>query len=313
MSFAPGIQHAPKALYRQSAEGFQRAGHVEGEILARSNLRNFLFPKGRVAEAARETARVAELGRAAGDPLLKARAWTLEATHVQETGGDLSQAYRLLKQTEGQIFPDGPYRLKRTTLNSLGSLAFRLGRLDEALTIFQKLDDLAAAEGEGLAQANAQYNILNTSTLKESLLPSAGAQERLMRLAERSLATAVAAQNRDVTLKTHRALAELMMNDPAARAKALGHVEGCLELAVKLRQPHDEAVCSWVKASLLARIGSEGQPRRGTSGTRRHRAGTQPAHPGVQRAPPHAAQLGDQIRTRTRFRPRSPPSTRSKR
>ena len=240
-----------ETLYRKSADGFQRAGHAEGEILARSNLRNFLFPKGRVADATRETERVAELGRSVSDPLLKARAWTLEATHVQDTGGDLTLAYRLLKQTEGKIFPDGPYRLKRTTLNSLGLVAFRLGRLDEALTIFEKLDALAAAEGEGLAQANAQYNILNTLSLKESLLPSPGAHERLMRLAERSLATAIAAQNRDMTLKTHRALAELLMKDAAARTSALEHVGGCLELAVKLRQPHDEAVCSWVKASIL--------------------------------------------------------------
>ena len=152
-------------------------------------------------------------------PLLKARAWTLEATHVQDTGGDLSLAYRLLKQTEGTIFPDGPYRLKRSTLNSLGLVAFRLGRLDEALAIFEKLDALAAAEGEGLAQANAQYNILNTSSLKESLLPSPGAKDRLMRLAERSLATAIAAQNRDMTLKTHRALAELLMKEPGAQTE----------------------------------------------------------------------------------------------
>ena len=71
--------------------------------------------------------RVAELGRSVSDPLLKARAWTLEATHVQDTGGDLSLAYRLLKQTEVKIFPDGPYRLKRTTLNSLGRWPFGWG------------------------------------------------------------------------------------------------------------------------------------------------------------------------------------------
>jgi tetratricopeptide (TPR) repeat protein len=240
-----------EALYRRSADGFQRSGHAEGEILARSNLRNFLFPKGRVEDATRETARVAALGRSVSDPLLKARAWTLEATHVQDTGGDLSLAYRLLKQTEGTIFPGGPYRLKRSTLNSLGLVAFRLGRLDEALAVFEKLDALAAAEGELLAQANAQYNILNTSSLKETLLPSPGAKARLMRLAERSLATAIAAQNRDVTLKTRRALAELLMKEPGAQRMALEHVEGCLELAVKLGQPHDEAVCSWVKASIL--------------------------------------------------------------
>ena len=116
-----------ETLYRRSADGFQRTGHAEGEILARSNLRNFLFPKGRVEDATRETARVAELGRSVTDPLLKARAWTLEATHVQDTGGDLSLAYRLLKQTEGRIFPDGPYRLKRTTLISLGWSPFGSG------------------------------------------------------------------------------------------------------------------------------------------------------------------------------------------
>ena len=77
-----------------------------------------------------------------------------------------------------------------------------------------------------------------------------------MQLAERSLATAIAAQNRDMTLKTHRALAELLMKEPGARAQALEHVDACLDLAVKLRQPHDEAVCSWVKASILHAIGS---------------------------------------------------------
>ena len=57
-------------------------------------------------------------------PLLKARAWTLEATAVTDSGGDLSRAYRLLKQTEGAIFPEGPYRLKRSTLNRLASRRF---------------------------------------------------------------------------------------------------------------------------------------------------------------------------------------------
>jgi CHAT domain-containing protein len=242
-----------EALYRKAADGFQAERHVEGEILARSNLRNFLFPKGRVKDATTEMERVAALGAATSDPLLKARAWTLEATHVQDSGGDLSRAYRLLKQTEATIFPDGPYRLQRSTLNSLGLVAFRLGRLDEALRTFQKLDERAAAENEALAQANAQYNILNTSMLMESLLPSPGAKARLMALGERSLATGIRAQNRDMTLKTRCALAELLRNEPGAEQAALAHVEGCLELAIKLKQPHDEAVCSWMKSSLLER------------------------------------------------------------
>jgi CHAT domain-containing protein len=247
-----------EALYRQAADGFQAVNHAEGELLARSNLRNFLFPKGRSDDAARETARVVEIGRASTDPLLKARAWTLEATQVQDSGGDLSRAYRLLKQTQAAIFPDGPYRLKRSTLNSLGLVAYRLGRFDEALGVFTELDRLAAEQGEGLARANAQYNILNTSMAKENLLPSVDANARLLPLAEKTLATAIAAQNRDMTLKTHRALAELLMVDDSASVRALEHVDACLALARAIRQPNDEAVCSWVKASVLRRSSSAG-------------------------------------------------------
>ena len=176
MSFAPAIQHAPRRSTGSRPMGFNEPGHVEGEILARSNLRNFLFPKGRVAEAAprrRASPSWPRGGRSAAEGA------SLDARSDARSGdrrGPRPGVSAAEADAKAQIFPDGPYRLKRTTLNSLGSLAFRLGRLDEALAIFQKLDDLAAAEGEGLAQANAQYNILNTSSLKESLLPSPGAQ-----------------------------------------------------------------------------------------------------------------------------------------
>ena len=242
-----------EALYRQSADGFQARGHAEGELLRAATFATSSFPKAASTTRRVRPVRVVEIGRASTDPLLKARAWTLEATEITDSGGDLSRAYRLLKQTEGAIFPEGPYRLKRSTLNALGLAAFRLGRLDEALGIFQRLDQLAAAEGEALARANAQYNILNTSMSKEGLLPSLDSNARMMQLAERTLATATAAQNRDMTLKTHRAIAELLMVDAGASARALEHVESCLTLARAIRQPYDEAVCSWVKASILRR------------------------------------------------------------
>jgi CHAT domain-containing protein/tetratricopeptide (TPR) repeat protein len=238
-------------LYRAAADGFRRLGNPEGEILARSNLRDVLFPKGRVQDASHETARVVEIGASVADPLLKARAWMLQATDVQDTGGDLGLAYGLLKQAEDAVFPAGPYRLQRTTLNSLGLVAFRMGRLDEALSVFHKLDDLAASKREGSMQATAQYNILNTAALKESLLPTPGGRQQLTRLAERALATALAAEKWGSAAKVHRALAELLANDSSSSGIALQHVESCLELARKIDVPHDEAVCSWVKASLL--------------------------------------------------------------
>ena len=80
---------AAETLYRRAADGFQRQRHAEGEILARSNLRDILFPTGRVAEATAEVSRVTSIGAAVVDPIVKARVWMMEAGHVLDTGGDL--------------------------------------------------------------------------------------------------------------------------------------------------------------------------------------------------------------------------------
>lgn len=241
-----------ESLYRRAAEGFQKSGHAGGEILARSNLRNYLFPKGRLKDATAEMDRVAAIGETVTDPLVKAQVWTLQATHVQETGGDLGVAYRLLKQTERAVFPAGSYRVKRACLNSLGLVAFRLGRVDEALAVFGDLERLTTAERDVREQAVARYNILNVSSMKESLLPTVGARQRMLALAERTLEAGSSAQHALVLLKTHRTLAALLAHDRdgGAQEQALSHVKSCLDLAVANRQPHDEAICAWLEASL---------------------------------------------------------------
>jgi CHAT domain-containing protein len=285
------------SLYRRAADGFREAGHAEGEILARSNLRDVLFPKGRVQEATSELERVVEIAASVEDPTLKARAWTVEAAHVQEIGGDLGLAYRLLKRAESAIFPDGPYRLKRTILISLGGVTFRMGRLGDALATFEKLEALAAAEGEGLIQANALYNILTTHSLKETLLPTPGARERLTRLAERALAAGVAAQNRAVALKSHGIIAELLAQEEERQSEALEHAESCLDLATKARMPHDEAVCSWIAASLL----HDKAPDRARAAERRAIESTERAH--SPRTQAHSA--GRRMRLSWKIKPRA--------
>ena len=76
-------------LFRQAADGFQSLKRAEGELVARINLRLLLFRRGRVEEATREVKRVVEIGDTSGDPGLKARAWSLLALHIHESGGDL--------------------------------------------------------------------------------------------------------------------------------------------------------------------------------------------------------------------------------
>jgi hypothetical protein len=242
---------AAETLYRRAADGFARGLHVEGEILARSNLRDMLVPLGRVADATQEVARVKALGASTADPVLRSRAWMLEATHVTDTGGDLGLAHRLLKQAQEAIAGGGPYRLRRTCLTSLGLVSFRMGRLDEALAAFRELDALARGEGDIETQANAKYNILNTEQRRADFLPSSDAREHLLQLARETLAAGIAAGHRVVTVKTHRTLASLLANDPMTRREALDHVESCVALATAARQPQDEALCSGIAAMLL--------------------------------------------------------------
>ena len=142
--------------------------------------------KGGVQDATVETERVVALGASVDDPLLKAQAWTLQASHVQDTGGDLGVAYRLLKQSERAIFPHGSV----SSQTQLPQLA-RVGRVPDG-TARRGARDLRAARSacrRGRETRSSRPPPATTSStsssLKESLLPTPGAKQRLMRLAER--------------------------------------------------------------------------------------------------------------------------------
>jgi hypothetical protein len=251
---------AAEAWYRRSAEGFARAGHAEGEITARSNLRDILMPLGRVDDATAEVTRVAAAADTSGDPTVKARAWIVEAGHAMGTGGDLGHAYRLLRRAEHAVVPDGPYRLQRSCLTSLGLAALRLGRVDEARSTFLQLEAMATAAGDVQTQTTARYDLLNTELLRESLLPSPGARARLLDLARRSLETAQAAGHGVVELKSHRVLAGLLAFTPARAGEARFHAERCMAMAARHGRHREEAACAWYAASLqLDRSPSEAQ------------------------------------------------------
>jgi hypothetical protein len=239
-------------LYRQAADGFTAAGGAEGELLARSNLRDLLFPFGRVAEANREVARVVAVGAASTDPILKAQAWTVQGRHIYETGGDLGHAFRLLKQAESAAFPQGRYRLKRGILTLLGIVGAAAGRIDEALSMFHRLDALAMEAGDAGTQATARYNAFETTAMKQGLLPSPDSREQLLRLAENALESGLAADHQLVIIRSHAALAQLFASATEGRPAAVEHLKQCLTLATTARQALDEAACAWIEASLHA-------------------------------------------------------------
>ena len=239
-------------LYRQAADGFRASARPDGEVLARSNLRDFLFPFGRADEATREMERVVEIGDASKDPLVKAQAWSLQARHIYESGGDLGHAFLLLKQAESACFPQGPYRLKRGTLTLLGIVAAAAGRIDDALSTFRRLDALAIEAADATMLATTRFNVFEMTASQQSLLPSPDGRERLIRLAETALESGLAAEHQLVIIRSHAALAHLLGGATNGQALALEHVNQCLALAIAARQPHDEAICAWIEASLYA-------------------------------------------------------------
>ena len=251
-SRGPGTNlRTAELLYRRSADGFRADGHAEGEVVARISLRDLFAPQGRIEEATAQIARVVEIGATAGEPVLKAQVAIAEASHLLDTGGDLGHAYRLLKQAERAIFPEGPYRLQRTCATWLGLVTLRLGRLDEAIGVFRRLDTMARAEGDLQTRVNAQYNILNTEAAKEVMLPTAGGRDRLLHVAREVLALSTRATQRPAMLKAHWMIADLLAEERASHAEALTHVASCVKLAVDLERAADEALCSWLEAMLL--------------------------------------------------------------
>jgi CHAT domain-containing protein len=245
-------------LYRQAADGFRAVAGPEGEVLARSNLRDLLFSLGRVDEAAREMARVIEIGGASADPILKAQAWSLEARHLYETGGDLGHAFRLLREAERAAFPQEPdrprgsYRLKRQILTLLGAVGHAAGRSDEAISVFDRLDALALEAGDAETRATARFNVFESTVTKQLLLPSPDGRAQLIRLAQHALELSMAAGHQLVILRSHAALAQLLAGSAEGRSAAVEHVKQCLTLATAAGLPQDEAICAWIDASLSA-------------------------------------------------------------
>ena len=226
-------------------------------MIARTNLRTMLYRKGRLEEAGREVERAVKVGEASGQALVLARALVLQAGHMTDTGRDLLAAYRTLRRAEGAAFPGGDYTLRRSIVFALGSTCFRLGRLDEALDYYRRVEAMTEETGDGLTRASAQYNVVNTLLPTARGAAPAGGREELLVLARNALATAEAADNREIQAMLHRTLGALLGARDEERAEARDHYERCIAIARSIRQPRELAHCLW---SLGGGLAEEGRP-----------------------------------------------------
>ncbi|HVQ30121.1 MAG TPA: CHAT domain-containing protein [Vicinamibacteria bacterium] len=252
-----------EGLYREAAAGFAEQGVAEGEVLARTNLRTILYRKGRLEEAGREVERAVKVAESSGQDLVLARALALQATHLTDTGRDLLAAYRTLRRAERAAFPDGPYTLRRSIVFALGNTCFQLGRLDEALDHYRRVEAMTAEARDEMTRASAQYNVVNTLLRQGEELPGPGARDEVVALARSALVTAEAADNREIQAMLHRTLGELLGTRGEDGVESLEQYGRCVAIAREIRQPRELAHCLWSLARGLAEVGraEEARPR----------------------------------------------------
>jgi len=231
-------------LLRTAAAGFAARHEASGELRARSNLYRLLFNTGHVDEAGREVERVTRVAEASRQPELIARARILQARQLLDTGKDLEQAYVLFRQAEAGLFPEGNYYVQRDCLNGLGNLSVELGHYHEGLDAFRRMADLAAANHEPYAEANARYGMARVRVNELTSLPSEEGRREAAGLARQALDAAVAGSNRPIQAKAHLLLGFLAQGDEARQ-----HFDACLAAADTTR---DQSYCLNGLARFLA-------------------------------------------------------------
>jgi CHAT domain-containing protein len=236
-------EHAD-GLFRQAARGFAARREAKGEVLARANLHRLLYRAGRMDEAGAQAKRAVEVSEASNLPEVIARARILQAQHLWGLGKDLEQAYLILRRAEAVLFPGGNYYLKRDCLSWLGNLSLDLGRYREGLDAFRRMAELAEAERDHYAAANARYGMARAVLDINGELPDASGRREVARLARQALSSAVAGKNRGIEAKAQFMLGILARGDEARQ-----HFDACLAVADTVR---DRSYCLNGLARLLA-------------------------------------------------------------
>ena len=222
-------------LFRQAAAGFAARREADGEVRARVNLYRLLYRAGRVEEAGAQAQRALEVAEASGRPEVIARARILQAQYLWGLGKDFEKAYLMLRRAEDVLFPAGNYYLKRDCLSALGNLSLELGRSREGLDAFRRMTELAVAEGDHYAEANARYGMCRALMDAFAELPDEETRQQAARTARAALDAAVAGKNRGVEAKAHFVLGILSQGE-----EARAHFNACLAAADTVR---DRSYC----------------------------------------------------------------------
>ena len=187
--------------------------------------------------------------------------------HLTDTGRDVLAAYRALRRAERAAFPDGPYTLRRSIVFALGNTCFQLGRLDEAIGHYRRVEAMTGETRDQLTRASAQYNVVNTLFRQLDELPRPGGRDEVVALARKRARDRHAADNREIQAMLHRTLGELLGGRPRAASRAAVTTSAASQIARSIRQPRELAHCLWSLAGEPGR--RRPRPRRLVGGSTR--------------------------------------------
>ncbi|HEX4961319.1 MAG TPA: CHAT domain-containing protein [Thermoanaerobaculia bacterium] len=237
-------------LFRAAAQGFAARHDASGEVRARSNIYRLLYNAGRISEAGAEAERTTQVAEASRQPEPIARARIVQARQLWGTGKDLEQAHVLLRQAEEGLFPKGNYYVQRECLSALGNLSLDLGRYREGLEAFRRMAEIAAANHDPYAEANARYGMARGRLDQLGELPTAEGRREAAALATQALNAAVAAKNPSIQAKSHFMLGVLSKGEEARQ-----HLDACFAASDTAR---DQSYCLNALARFLAPIDPRG-------------------------------------------------------
>ncbi len=224
-----------EALFRAALSGFIARRDVKGEVFARTNLYRLFYRAGQMEEAGAQAQRALAVAEASGQPEVIARGRILQARHILMLGKDLEQAYLMMRRAEALLFPDGNYYVKRDCLSVLGNLSIELGRYREGLGAFRRLADLAAAQGDSYAEANARYGMARAVREANTELPDENGRRQAAELARQALDAAVRGENRGIEANARFLLGILSRGEERRE-----HFDACLAAADTVR---DRSYC----------------------------------------------------------------------
>ncbi|MEA2695514.1 MAG: hypothetical protein QOJ16_4901 [Acidobacteriota bacterium] len=232
-------------LYRIAAGRFAESGNVQGEVSARSKIRDLMNGLKRPEEEALEEERLVHIAARSRDPLSIAIAQVSEAKSLLQLGKNLDQAHELLEKSWPIVVRAGSPIVQADWLYASGNINLDIGRSAESGQSFIEL--ARRFPDDKNRRSVAQSGLLRVLSERSAELPAEVESSEIIKQAHLALAAAETAGKGGNERQAHYELGLL-----TAGEESLQHFQSCVISAG--RKVADRCYCEAGLARHLAEI-----------------------------------------------------------